>query len=97
LGNKDISEKKDRVLITTGIYARTRNPIWLGDIFGSVAIMFFTRSLLGPIGILLTIIYFYKIAKQEEENLERAFGEEYKNYKREMPMFIPRLKRRRSK
>jgi len=32
---------------------------------------------------------YYRLAKQEESEMEQRFGEEYAAYKRRVPMFIP--------
>jgi len=81
-------------LITTGPYALVRNPMligWFGILFG---IGFFINSIsltfiFTPAFLVLNIIYLKKI---EEKELEKRFGEEYLRYKKEIPMFIPKIK-----
>jgi protein-S-isoprenylcysteine O-methyltransferase Ste14 len=41
----------------------------------------------------LAILY-YRLAKIEEKEAEAKYGEEFRTYKRAVPMFIPRLKRK---
>ncbi|HIE17346.1 MAG TPA: isoprenylcysteine carboxylmethyltransferase family protein [Dehalococcoidia bacterium] len=82
-------------LITTGLYAYVRNPmllgmfiflLGLGILFGSLSLVFiFTPSF-----IVLNVLYLKAI---EERELEKKFGDEYLEYKRRVPMFIPRLRR----
>ena len=84
-------------LITTGLYAFVRNPmllglflvmLGLGVLFGSLPLIF----IFTPLFILLNVLYLKAI---EEKEMEKRFGEEYLEYKRKVPMFIPRLKKRK--
>jgi len=84
-------------LITTGLYAFVRNPmllglfllmLGLGVLFGSLSLIF----IFTPLFILLNVLYLKAI---EEKEMEKKFGEEYLEYKKKVPMFIPRLKKRK--
>jgi protein-S-isoprenylcysteine O-methyltransferase Ste14 len=37
------------------------------------------------------IIFYYSMAKYEESLLIEKFGKEYKDYMKDVPMFIPRI------
>ncbi|OGN93344.1 MAG: hypothetical protein A2Z75_08735 [Chloroflexi bacterium RBG_13_50_10] len=83
-------------LITTGLFAYIRNPMALGDLlileglgfyFGSLSLIFF----FAPLPVVLYALY---IKAVEEPELELRFGREYVEYKKKVPMFIPRLKKR---
>jgi len=78
-------------LVTTGIYGHVRHPQYLGFLLLTLGmnILWVTVStlLLWPI---LAFMY-YRLAKQEEKELEEKFGEEYLKYKRRVPMLIPRV------
>lgn len=83
------------VLVKSGCYARVRHPQY------SLAIVFL---LLNPVisvnGIVLTLLaasYFIFGAVIEEKRLALEFGEEYRRYRDEVPMFIPSFYRRRIK
>lgn len=84
-------------LITTGLYSQIRNPMLLGWIimlFG-VGILLNSISLIlifTPLFILLNILYLKTI---EEKEMEKKFGEEYLEYKKSVPMFIPRFGKRK--
>ena len=84
-------------LITTGLYSQIRNPMLLGWIimlFG-VGILLNSISLIlifTPLFILLNILYLKTI---EEKEMEKKFSEEYLEYKKGVPMFIPRLGKRK--
>lgn len=83
--------KAKNKLVTTGVYSYVRHPQYLGILLLTFGINFlwptFSTLVLWPI---LALLY-YKLAKEEEKLLEEKFGEEYKEYKRNVPMFIPRL------
>ena len=84
-------------LITTGLYAYIRNPmilglflllLGLGVLLGSLSlILLFT-----PLFILLNVLYLKAI---EEKEMGKKFGQEYLEYKKRVPLFIPRPKKRK--
>ena len=71
-----------RVLVTTGIYRWTRNPIYLGFllVYGGIGVA--TQS---PWVLILTlplaITVRYGVVAREEAYLERRFGDAYLDYK----------------
>jgi protein-S-isoprenylcysteine O-methyltransferase Ste14 len=79
-------------LVTTGVYSRTRNPVYLALMLVVIGVMFFSRALLALFWACISAYVLRAIAKLEENDLERAFGEEYLEYKREVPMLLPRLR-----
>jgi len=77
-------------LVTNGFYCRLRNPLFF---FAAVFLWLsplMTESLLA-FNILATV-YFYLGARHEEKSLKEEFGEEYEEYKKRVPMFLPRLR-----
>ncbi len=69
-------------IVTTGIYAFSRNPIYLSFIIAGVGIAFAVNSLwivLMQIPVVLIIRKF--VILKEEHYLEGKFGDEYRNYK----------------
>jgi len=84
-------------LITSGLYNYVRNPMLTGLFF----LMFGLGILLGslslvliftPLFILLNVLYIKAI---EEKEMEKKFGDEYLEYKKRMPMFLPGLRKQR--
>ncbi len=81
-----------QVLVTTGPYAYTRNPMVLGALFVLLGVAFLARS---PSGLILIpvvalITYVYLVTFEEKALLER-FGSDYEEYRRNVPVLIPRL------
>lgn len=80
-------------LVTSGIYSKTRNPTYLGFTFIIIGISIASLALLSFIWAIISIILFYYVAKKEEKDLEKNFGEDYLKYKKSVPLFIPKLKK----
>lgn len=83
--------RKNRVLATTGPYAYTRNPLYLGS--ATIGLGFMVaggRPLVLAIYLLLFGGIYYWTMKIEERNLLARFGEEYRRYADRVPLFFPR-------
>jgi len=76
-------------LQTTGIYAYTRNPMYLGLLFmyTGIAIMLgnWWTFLFIPIVILVVT---YAVIRKEEDYLERAFGQAYVDYRKKVRRWV---------
>ena len=76
--------------MTDGFYCHIRNPLfffaaiflWLSPIMSENLLAFN----------ILATIYFYLGARHEERSLKEEFGEEYEEYKKRVPMFLPGLR-----
>jgi protein-S-isoprenylcysteine O-methyltransferase Ste14 len=83
-------------LVTTGIYGHVRHPQYLGFLLLTLGMnvqwIMISTLLLWPI----LVILYYRLAKEEDKELEERFGEEYRKYKHKVPMLIPRIHRTRS-
>ncbi|MBU7027950.1 MAG: isoprenylcysteine carboxylmethyltransferase family protein [Theionarchaea archaeon] len=81
-------------LVNTGIYSRSRNPMYLS------LFLLFSGYFLCTLGIfsLLTVPYVFlsllSFAYMEEGGLKKKFGHEYEKYKEDVPMFFPRIWKR---
>ncbi len=80
-------------LVVAGPYEYLRNPMYLSLLFTLLgfAILFDSFILLIAAFALIVIIHFLVVLR-EEATLERRFGKEYADYKRNVPRWIPRLK-----
>ena len=74
--------KPASVLVATGVYRYTRNPMYLGMALLSLAVALFFASLAAA---LLTVVAVFVIdrtvVKREEAYLQRRFGPQYLNYR----------------
>jgi protein-S-isoprenylcysteine O-methyltransferase Ste14 len=86
-------------LVTTGPYAYVRNPMLtgvfvllfgLGVLLRSISLV----SIFTPVFILFNV---WELEAVEERELEKRLGKDYVEYKKRVPMFVPRLKVRTRK
>lgn len=76
-------------LVTTGVFAYTRNPMYLGMVLLLVGWSLFLGSawtLLGPIGFFAFIARFQIVP--EERVMAKLFGPQYENYRRRVRRWI---------
>jgi hypothetical protein len=85
--------QKDRQLTTSGPYAYTRNPLYLGSLILAAGFVVAARSwwILGLLVLLFVVIYVPVIAG-EERYLRQTFPE-YEDYARHVPRFGLRFTR----
>jgi protein-S-isoprenylcysteine O-methyltransferase Ste14 len=87
LGTRNTSGIKNG-FITTGPYAFTRNPQYLGDMVLFIGLSFIANSAHLWITHLLTILVFTVTPLAEEAWLEGVYGEDYAQYKRRTSRFL---------
>jgi len=78
-------------LVTTDIYRRTRNPIYLALMLIAVGVVLVSGAIIAAGWAVASGAALYWLAKREERDLERAFGEAYLRYKQDVPMFWSQL------
>jgi protein-S-isoprenylcysteine O-methyltransferase Ste14 len=78
-------------LVRSGIYARTRNPVYLGFALIILGAAFLSTTWLAFLWAGLSVMVFLWVARKEESDLDRAFGEEYVSYRKRVPMLLPKL------
>lgn len=81
-----------RVLVTTGPYAYTRNPMVIGVLFLLLGVAFIRGSLSGfvLVPLILLGVWLYLVVF-EEKSLTARFGENYERYRASVPLLLPRL------
>lgn len=81
LGASFSVKAKAKKLVTTGLYAKIRNPIYVfGALFLAGIAMVLANWVLLLILVVLTPVQIVR-ARKEEQVLHEAFGEEYERYK----------------
>lgn len=78
-------------LVTTGLYAFTRNPMVTGifSLLFSFGFIFGSISLLVVFTPLFIFINYWELKYIEEPELEKRLGEDYIEYRKRTPMFFP--------
>ena len=84
--------KNDR-LATSGPYAYTRNPLYLGSFILGLGFTIAAGHwwLLGGLFVALFLGIYLPVMRVEAQTLGRLFGAEYERYARRVPLFLPRL------
>jgi len=81
-------------LQTKGLYSYVRHPQYLGIILATFGLLIHWVTIILSILFPILIYLYYHLAKTEENYLEEKFGEQFIQYKKAVPMFIPRFRRR---
>jgi protein-S-isoprenylcysteine O-methyltransferase Ste14 len=81
------------VMVVNGLYRIVRNPMHLGWTIVLIGLALLMQSftllfIFSPLFVLAHILYLKFI---EEQELEKKFGQAYIDYKKRVPMFIPKL------
>lgn len=83
--------RKNEVLATSGPYAYTRNPLYLGSLVMGMGFCVAARSLW--VGVMLLVMFFaiyLPVIRDEEAFLRRTFPE-FEDYANKVPRMLPRL------
>ena len=84
--------RKNTALATTGPYAYSRNPLYLGSaLLGLGFTIGAGRWLLAPVFLLLFLGIYLPVMRVEALTLKEIFGSDYEQYARKVPLFIPRI------
>ena len=85
-----ISGLKLRELVTRGPYSTCRNPLYFFSMILGIGLGLCTETLSMPlvIGLVLALLYFFQIRREERMLLDR-FGQEYLTYCSSVPCFFP--------
>jgi len=88
---------KTEEITTAGPYAYVRHPLYVGSFLHAVAYSFMSGRWEGFLVIIPLFLVLYSAAvSTEEAMLNKLFGDQYAEYSRRVPRFIPRLGRRES-
>ena len=78
-------------IVTTGVYSIVRHPQYLGGILAHIGFSFLLSGLYSLLATPLVIGLIYTISWKEENELTKEFGQEYADYKKKVPMLIPKV------
>ena len=84
--------RKNDALATSGPYAHTRNPLYLGSFI--LGIGFTIAAARWPLALLFVALFlgiYFPVMRVEAKTLAELFGSSYKRYAGNVPLFLPRL------
>jgi protein-S-isoprenylcysteine O-methyltransferase Ste14 len=83
--------RKEERLVTEGIYSRMRHPQYTGlfvIVFGEGIVHWPTIVSVAAFPVIM--LAYALLARKEERQMVEKFGDQYREYRRHVPMFIPR-------
>ena len=84
--------RKDAVLTTSGPYAWTRNPLYLGSSLLGLGFAIMSGSWIAAALIILpSFIIYPNVIRNEEAHLARLFPDGFLKYRTRVPRFLPRF------
>ena len=82
-------------VVRQGVFARVRHPIYLSEILLYLGLLLLNISQAAA-GVWITgIVFLHYISRYEEKVLLERFGAEYRRYIQDVPMYFPRLRRKK--
>jgi len=83
---------KNRELATAGPYAHTRNPLYVANLMLLIGFCVMSGNLWVAILALLAFTMIYRpVIREEALYMDKLFGESYRQWSVEVPLFLPRL------
>lgn len=83
-------------LVTGGLYAIIRHPQYSGLFLVTIGMLIQWPTILTLIMWPLLMVAYYRLAMREENNVTEQFGDEYRQYRKQVPAFIPTFKKKRN-
>jgi protein-S-isoprenylcysteine O-methyltransferase Ste14 len=88
-------EKENHGVIRKGVFSIVRHPVYLSEIIIYLGLLIISISLASVLVWVIAIGFLYYISRYEEKLLLERFGENYRDYMREVPMWFPRLRKKK--
>lgn len=83
--------RKNPAVIRKGIYGRIRHPQYTGEILLYLGLLLLRTSLAALVVWIIIIVFLHYLMRYEEKLLVKRFGDEYRQYMRDVPMYFPRV------
>ncbi|MCK4393396.1 isoprenylcysteine carboxylmethyltransferase family protein, partial [Candidatus Bipolaricaulota bacterium] len=87
-------ETENPGVIRKSVFGVVRHPIYLSEILLYLGLLMLSISLASAVVWVTAILFLHYISRYEEKLLIERFGKKYEQYMREVPMWIPRLRKR---
>jgi protein-S-isoprenylcysteine O-methyltransferase Ste14 len=84
--------RKNSALATSGPYAYTRNPLYFGSFI--LGLGFTVGAGRWQLAVLFAVLFlgiYWPVMRVESATMGQRFGEEFRDYSRAVPLFLPRL------
>ena len=85
--------REEPSVVNKGVFGVVRHPIYLGSILFYLALLVFGLSISAAIVWIVIIAFYHFIARHEERLLLEKFGDSYSDYMKEVPMWLPRVRK----
>jgi protein-S-isoprenylcysteine O-methyltransferase Ste14 len=82
----------DQKLVTSGPFSIVRHPMYVGGIFTELGALLLYRTWTAALAASNMPVLFVR-SRREEEALAMQFGDEWAEYRKQVPAWIPRLKK----
>jgi protein-S-isoprenylcysteine O-methyltransferase Ste14 len=82
-------------VIREGVFRIVRHPVYLGEILLYLGLIMLSISLAALAVWIVAVVFLHRISRYEERLLLDRFGDDYKRYMGEVPMWVPRFGKRR--
>lgn len=83
-------QREKPMVFRESVFARVRHPIYLSELLFYLGLLSMSLSLAAALVLLATFFFLHSISRYEERLLLKRFGDEYQQYIRAVPMWIPR-------
>ncbi len=87
-GSEGFTRPPDK-LVTTGPYAVSRNPMYLGHLLFLAGLALATGSPIAAAGLVYQWRRLGRRVGIDEERIEKIFGDEYREYTKRVPRWVP--------
>lgn len=84
---------KEKKLVTDGIYNYVRHPQYSGLFLITLGLLIQWPTIITLAMEPFLLVAYYRLAMREEKDMEKAFGEEWRRYRKRTPAFIPKLRK----
>ncbi len=92
LGLQQSGHQTGQTFTASGILNYIRHPIYAGILLVVGGFFLFNPKILNLVTLICVIAYILIGIQLEEKKLKGEFGQQYENYKKKVPMLIPRVK-----
>jgi protein-S-isoprenylcysteine O-methyltransferase Ste14 len=82
-------------VIRKSVFGVVRHPMYLSEVLLYLGLLLVSLSLASAAVMVIAIAFLQYISRHEERRLVARFGDAYRQYMRDVPMWIPRIRRSR--